>query len=42
MVEEEISQLLIEPRKPTFLIASRRSRRKKKALKWRAPSAPSI
>ncbi len=44
LLEEEIRQLLVEPPKPTFLIASRRSRRKKKknVLKWRQPAAPSI
>jgi MFS family permease len=44
IVEEEIRQLLVVPQKPTFLVASRRSRRKKKknVLKWRQPAAPSL
>jgi len=43
MLEEEISQLLAEPRKITFLTASARSRRgKKQQLKLPSPLTPSI
>ncbi|MBV8663367.1 MAG: MFS transporter, partial [Hyphomicrobiales bacterium] len=43
MVEEELRQLLIEPPKPTFLVASRRNRsKKKKAPRLQEPATPSI
>jgi MFS family permease len=41
IVEEELRQLLEEPPNPTFLVASRRNRRKRKSLpKLREPATP--